>query len=251
MSLKSTQHLDTIVKYGRFVYIKWKKKITVAHREKRNTMLKRLSTLILCSVTLLHFTEAQSAAPVTYRFKDDSGATVLGITVPPEFVKNGYEVLNQSGMVIQVIPPAPTADEKAERERQQQIEATQLAQREKDRELLRLYSHPDEIILLWQRRVDDINSFIKQKNDNIDLQRKKLDVFLSQAADLQRSGKTVDDSLVSNMSIIEDKIQALQNEIEKNKRELAEENLGFEAKMKRLIELTGKSPTKPIPISSN
>src|SRR5690606_24390056 len=93
----------------------------------------------------------------TYRYKDDRGRTVHGSTVPPQYVKNGYEVLNDRGQVIQVVPRAKTpeelAAEEATREQREAEEAIARAQREKDNLLLRLYRSPDEIARKRDERV--------------------------------------------------------------------------------------------------
>ncbi len=208
-------------------------------------MHKHLPSVIFVTASLL--IAQLAAAPTLYRYKDAKGETVLDTTVPPEYVKNGYEVLNQGGLVIKVIPPAPTEAQLLEKQRQLEVEAEKQEQRDKDRELLRLYSHPDEIIVLWQRRVDDIGSFIKLKTDNIEIQKKKLDDLLSKAANLQRAGKTVDDGLVNNMTLIEDKITAMENEIANSRIDIDMESLEFQRKMDRLIELTDRYPTLPLP----
>lgn len=47
-----------------------------------------------------------------YRYVDSRGVTVIDTQgVPPDYVAKGYEVLNGRGRVIQVVPPAPTAEQ--------------------------------------------------------------------------------------------------------------------------------------------
>jgi len=57
-----------------------------------------------------------------YRFKDDQGQTVLSNTLPREARSKGYEILNNSGRVIEKVPPPPTEEEIAERKRQKELE---------------------------------------------------------------------------------------------------------------------------------
>jgi hypothetical protein len=89
------------------------------------------------------------ASANTYRYIDDRGRTVHGSTVPPQFVKNGYEVLNDNGQVIQVVPRALSAEERAAQEsvRAQQLaeEAALREQQEADSLLMRLYRSPEDI----------------------------------------------------------------------------------------------------------
>jgi hypothetical protein len=108
-------------------------------------------------VLLLTLGLATETLADTYRYKDDRGRTVHGSTVPPQYVKNGYEVLNDRGQVIRVVPRAKTpeelAAEEATREQREAEEAIARAQREKDNLLLRLYRSPAEIARKRDERV--------------------------------------------------------------------------------------------------
>jgi hypothetical protein len=90
-----------------------------------------------------------AAAANTYRYKDDRGRLIHGSTVPPQFVRNGYEVLNERGVVIQTVPRAlneqELAAQEAQRAEQEAIEAAAAEQQRADNLLLRLYRSPDEI----------------------------------------------------------------------------------------------------------
>ena len=47
-----------------------------------------------------------------YRYYDNQGNLFHGSQVSPEFVKNGYEVLNEKGQVIQTVARALTEEER-------------------------------------------------------------------------------------------------------------------------------------------
>ena len=125
--------------------------------------LKRIETVLtkraprsaLLLTLALGFT--YDAAANTYRYTDDRGRVVHAQTVPPQFVKNGYEVLNDRGQVIQVVPRALTAEERAAQEemraRQLADEAAARAQQEADSLLMRLYRAPDDIARKRDERV--------------------------------------------------------------------------------------------------
>jgi hypothetical protein len=84
-----------------------------------------------------------------YRYVDDNGKKVFTSSIPPEYVARGYEILNDRGLVIQVVPRAATPEEIAARDaaevarRQQEVAAN--AQREADAALRLKYRSPDEI----------------------------------------------------------------------------------------------------------
>ncbi|PID42083.1 MAG: ABC transporter ATPase [Proteobacteria bacterium] len=186
-----------------------------------------------------------------YRYKDANGVVVLGITVPPELVKNGYEVLNQNGRVIKVIPPALTPEQIRLRDaaalEESKRQKAREAQLRKDRELLRLYSHPDDIIMIWQRKLDDINSVITLKEESILLQNNKLERYQTQAADAERSGKKVSNKLINDMTRTQEKIAKLIEEIASHKADLKAQSNYFQARMDRLIQLKKRQPSLPVP----
>src|SRR5690606_17058668 len=73
------------------------------------------SRLVLCGCVLAA-TVTATAAPIPYRYRDSKGTVVIGASVPPEYVKYGYEVLSATGRVVEVVPRAPTPEEIAARE---------------------------------------------------------------------------------------------------------------------------------------
>lgn len=103
----------------------------------------RFSLLLLAGLAPL------AEAANIYRYVDQHGRTIYDSTIPPEYVRNGYTILNDRGKVVEVVPPAPTEAElaaraAAEAERQRQEEEARL-QREADNLLVRLYRSPQEI----------------------------------------------------------------------------------------------------------
>ena len=79
-----------------------------------------------------------------YRYQNEAGIKVVDWAIPAVYVGSGYEVLNESGQIVRVVPPAKT-DTELERDavaaRAQEAEAAaQAAQLERDTFLLRRYS---------------------------------------------------------------------------------------------------------------
>lgn len=127
--------------------------------------------MVLALLAVVPAVDAQNI----YRYQDSSGRTVFNATIPPEFVKNGYTVLNAGGQVVQVVPPAPSADEIAAREaeaeaRRAEEEALRL-QMEADSQLLRLYRTPAEI----ERKRDERLGQLDAQIAGLQVTTKKLD----------------------------------------------------------------------------
>ena len=96
-----------------------------------------------------------------YRYVDDKGVVVLDRHgVPPQFIGRGYEVLNDQGRVTQVVPPAPTAQE-----RKLLLEAK--ARAETDAQLLRLYASVADVERAKARRLSELDSIIGITRGNL------------------------------------------------------------------------------------
>jgi len=127
-------------------------------------MMKHLRQHIIAVLVLT--LSASVATPLfaanLYKYKDNQGNVFHGTQVPPEYVKNGYEVINEKGQVIQVVERTLTAEERAAQAdaiaaREQDLEAQQ-RQEEEDRLLLRLYRSPDEVIRRRDSTVEELDA---------------------------------------------------------------------------------------------
>jgi hypothetical protein len=133
----------------------------------------------------------EAVAANTYRYQDDNGRTIYGSTVPPQYVKNGYEVLNERGVVIQTVPRALTAAElaaqEAERAEQEAAELIARQQKEADDLLMRLYRSPEEIARKRDERVTIIDGQVTALVSS--LEKVEADVASIQATvDAQKAG---------------------------------------------------------------
>jgi len=123
-------------------------------------------------VMLLALTgSAAAVAANIYRYEDNQGHMVWDSKIPPEFVKNGYTILNERGQVIQVVPKALTQDEIAKQAgalaAQRLEEENAIKQAEADSLLLRLFRSPADI----ERKRDE-------KLEQLDVQRTVLTAAL-------------------------------------------------------------------------
>ena len=127
---------------------------------------------------------AKDMTPSYYRYVDEKGTRVMNHFIPPEFAQKGYEVLNASGQVIKVVPPAPTKDQiarvSAEREILQKYEI-----------LKRRFSSVDEIESAKKRKLADIDTNISILNGNISGLNIRIEGLMKDAASFERSGRTV------------------------------------------------------------
>ena len=113
--------------------------------------------------------------------------------IPAAYVSSGYEVLNESGQILRVVPPAKT-DTELERDaaaaRAQEAQAAaQAAQFERDTFLLRRYSTIQDIEAVRDRSLRELDIRIAIPNSQRDILSQQL--ALHQAA-LYKTGPSVD-----------------------------------------------------------
>ena len=203
----------------------------------------RQSISLLVLVLGLSHAIAASAGNL-YRYKDENGVTALGLNIPPHLVRNGYEILGNNGRVIEVVPPALTEEQIAERDAKEaeEIRLAQEAQKQKedDEALLKLYSHPDDAVRVLKRKLQDIEGFIALKNGNISVVKGKLDQEEAKAANMERTGKKVPDNILKVIDQRKQKIIEIESDIEARQNEIPVLKLVFDKIIKRLELLTNK-----------
>lgn len=172
-----------------------------------------------------------------YRFKVD-GQVILKDHIPAEYSHLGYDVLNSKGMVVRVVPPAPTAEELAQRRAQEAAQkARQEAiaeQRRRDQDLLRLYARPADVERARQRKADDINSYIQlQRRRIVDLEM-QLEKAQQQAANFERRGQDVPSDLRLEVVELQNGIRDSDTNIRQRQQEMADVTRDFAGQYERV-----------------
>ena len=155
------------------------------------------TTVFSLKIALLFLACNLSAAAddkaVLYRYTNDQGVKVLRHSIPPRYAQNGYEVLNQSGQVIKVVPPAPTGEEIAQREAERLLQ-------ERYAMLKRRFSSLKDIEGAKERRIETIETSISIIRGNINSLSSQLDIQMGKAADAERSGRQVPKHILDQIS---------------------------------------------------
>ncbi|MDU8361546.1 MULTISPECIES: DUF4124 domain-containing protein [Pseudomonas] len=198
-------------------------------------MTKPRLVCLLLSLVISPFAAIQAAdapQPLLYRYVDSRGVTVLDRQgVPPEYVAKGYEVLNAQGRVVQVVPPPPTADEI------NQAQAKK-AQASADAQLLNLYSNVEDVDRAKARKLSELDALIALAQGNLkglDTQQASLQ---GQAADLERAGKPVPQSLIDQMGDLRDQQHDLDLNIQRYQQARAQAEAAFTQDRARIQRLT-------------
>lgn len=189
--------------------------------------------LTRCTLLLGLLLPLSGMAVELYRYVDDKGVTVLSRQgVPPEFIGKGYEVLNERGRVLRVIPPAPTAEEFA------RMQADR-ARASSDAQLLRLYSNLDDVDRARERKLAELDGVIGVARGNLQSVRTQQANLQSQAADHERAGRQVPDHLLAQIGNLEEEQQRLQRDIARYREVRTQAEADFAADRARLAELFG------------
>lgn len=192
----------------------------------------RTTRLIRCSLLLGLLLPVVASAVELYRYTDERGTTVLSRQgVPPEHIGRGYQVLNEQGRVIRVIPPAPTAEE-LQRMRLEKARALS------DVQLLRLYSTPEDVERARQRKLAELDGLIGVARGNLQSVRTQQGNLQSQAAEHERAGREVPAHLLAQIENQIAEQARLKSDIERYRVLREQSNANFDADLDRLKQLT-------------
>lgn len=166
-----------------------------------------------------------------YRYLNDKNLPVLDRQgVPPQFIYKGYEVLNDQGRVIKVVPPAPS---EAERKRL----AEDKARASSDAQLMRLYSTQEDIDRALKRKLDEIDGLIAIARGNKQSLHSQQVGLQGQAAELERSGREVPADIIVKIDNLKLEQAQLDKDIERYEAVGKEAEASFAADRTRLGEL--------------
>jgi hypothetical protein len=186
------------------------------------------SGALRCSLLLIMLLPAWSGASELYRYLSDKGVVVLDRQgVPPQYIGKGYDVLDDQGRLLRRIPPAPTAEE---RERINQAKA----QANSDTQLLRLYSSVEDVDRARERKLGELDGAIAAARGNLQSLRTQQANFQGQAAELERAGQVVPESLVVQIGNIKAEQVSLLKDIARFEEVRKQADGGFSADRARL-----------------
>ena len=206
------------------------------HRTGLNLTVIPLLGALACAPALAAGT---ASGPTFFRYRDANGTLVMGSTIPAEIAKkNGYEIVDSMGRVIDTIPPAPSEEElearKLQKLEEQRRKEEAARQAEEDAKLLKLYAVPDDAIQARERKLQEIDTLISLKEGSRHNLQVRLSNLEKQAADLEKSGREVPEDILEQMSSLTEQINRLSQEIRDLEREKVAIAADFDRKIERL-----------------
>lgn len=193
----------------------------------------RWRAVVIAAFGLLPIVAIAAQAPVMllYRYVDSRGVTVLDRQgVPPEYVGKGYQVLNQSGRVVQTVPPAPTAEEIRLKQRAQ-------VQSQADAQLLDRYPSLEELDKASARRRAEIDALIAVATANVQTLQGQQTTLQGQAAAQERAGQEVSTSMLDQLRDVQAQIIDAQARIAKLQQTRSEADAVFAQQRTQLVKL--------------
>jgi hypothetical protein len=182
------------------------------------------------------------------KWVDENGVVHYGDQIPPSEVDRGHTDLNVQGIPVQTVPPVRTVEE-IERERElERLRGEQAHLKEQqdaaDQVLLRTFHSVDDLAMAREGHVAAVDVVIGVTRSNIRRQQAWLQKLLSDAADLERTGKPVPGRLVESIDKAERAIRDHYAMIVEREREKNQVRQGFDRDLKRFRQLKD-IPTNP------
>lgn len=197
-------------------------------------------------LTLLFADLALAANDKLYRYKNAKGTVVIDDHVPPGYTKNGYEILNQLGQVLEVIPRQLTQEELSNMSSEEAIKRKKKklenAQLEYDRSLLMRYSDIADIEAVRDRTIRELAIRRSILHGNLNGNKAQVERQQAEAANIERKGRTVPQSLLDNIEQLKKKIALSELDIAARKEEIEAVRQEYQKDIERfqyLIEVMG------------
>lgn len=186
------------------------------------------------SVNTLAAESQSEVKKVFYRYTTNDGRKAVSQTMPPQFVRNGYEVLTLSGQIIKVVPPAPP---EADAERVAKERKAAKEQAKYDLELRQTYSSLADIDSAKTRNLQELVNTINILNANLASTKAQLKVQEGHAAAIERSGKTVTEDILKNIATLRAEEKDLNVQIKQREEEHQTASAKYDQARARFIEI--------------
>lgn len=184
-----------------------------------------------------------------YKWVDEQGKVHYGDKVPPEYAKQERKVLNDQGVEVKTLEAAKTPEQIAEEERlaaqrkeQERLAAEQAAH---DRMLIATFTTEDDMVMTRDGKIAAIDGVLRVTRDRIDNIEGNLSQLTREAAELERAGKPIPETLHEEILGARGQIQRYLDYIASKRREQEEIRAQFEADIRRFRELKAAQAEGP------
>ncbi len=178
---------------------------------------------------------AQVNKKMFYRYTTNDGRKVVSQTIPPQYIRNGYELLTISGEILKVVPPAPP---EAEAERIANERKAAKEQARTDMDLRRTYSSVQDIESAKTRNLQELQNTINILQANLTSVKSQLKAQETHAASVERSGKVLSSDILKNITTLRTEEKELNVQIKQREAEYQKSADKYEQDKLRFIEIS-------------
>lgn len=178
---------------------------------------------------------------VFFRYFDDTGNVVIRKFIPPEKIKDGYDIIDVNGRFLKNVPRALTPEELAAKaEANKEAIALQKIKDEQHRydvDLMRKYSFVSDIESEKKRKLQEQKVRISILKGNLIGVRSKLELEYSAAAKLEAAGKKIPEKLQKRIEDLEVKITTTEELLIKQRQARDELEQDYDKRISRFKEI--------------
>lgn len=184
-----------------------------------------------------------------YRWKDAQGVVHFEDSLPNEALQFGYDIVSETGRLVRHVPPPKTdAQLKAEAAAEAQKTAAENAatdQARADAQLLAVYPSETELVNVQKQQLAMLDQYIQISRISLKSQEESFAEDLSEAADLQRSGKPMPAELTRQIDSQRTAIEKQKAYIAAKQKEKADSVAKFAAELARYRQLRSMPAAQP------
>ncbi len=212
-------------------------------------MVHKATQTIRRTSLLAGFVLAVSAGPMLaadylYRYVNENGITVIDYTIPPQYVQQGYEILNRDGSLHRVVPRTLTQEELADQSGQAYLDRIAAEEAERlrkwDESLMLRYSSIEDIEAARDRALSELRIRISILRSNVRSLMQQVESNQERAADLERRGQAVPVELVDAIDGLRGEIAETERAISERIREIGAVEQGYQRDIDRFATLLDK-----------
>jgi hypothetical protein len=202
-----------------------------------------LLILALAVASLPALSQAAGKGGTIKCWRNDLGIRECGNVVPPEYSQRRIEVLNDRGLVVEVIEPPKTREqlekEHEQEERRKAEEAARKEQEHQDAILLNAYTTERDLIIARDTNIKAAQGQLDIAENNLKLLENTLSDLQNHAGNYERSGQKPPQKLVDEINKTKQQVADKEKVIEKRKEEKAAMEQRFAKDLARFRKLKG------------
>ncbi|MEP5231668.1 MAG: hypothetical protein ABJQ78_09570 [Alloalcanivorax sp.] len=164
-----------------------------------------------------------------FRHQTSDGVVHLNRTLSMDAIRNGYQLLDQHGRVLEEVEGVPLGDAEAKALRMQRAR-----QAREDRDMLRLYAGPEDAVRARDRKVEALELSISYEENNLAQLQMKLDDEIATAARNERAGRDVPELVKEAIDRLQRQIKTAENKLLEFDKEIDRANQEYAPIIERL-----------------